>query len=138
MVFEIYEKPQPASPDTGKPHMENPDVDSPEMEKPHGENTAQINTNQVIPKKRNDSLSKYQSINPDGMDGMDERERYEEIIRENLEVDILSQDNRYDIDRVNEIIEVMLDAICSTSPTLRVNNTDIHYTRKKAGKVTNL
>lgn len=56
---------------------------------------------------------------------MDERERYEEIIRENLEVDILSQDNRYDIDRVNEIIEVILDAICSTSSTLRVNNTDM-------------
>ena len=89
------------------------------------EKPTQINTNQVIPKKRNDSLSKYQSINPDGMDAMDERERYEEIIRENLEVDILSQDSRYDIDRVNEIIEVMLDAICSTSPTLRVNNTDM-------------
>ena len=92
---------------------------------PQKEKPTQINTNQVIPKKRNDSLSKYQSINPDGMDGMDERERYEEIIRENLEVDILSQDSRYDIDRVNEIIEVMLDAICSTSPTLRVNNTDM-------------
>lgn len=56
---------------------------------------------------------------------MEERERYEEIIRENLEVEILAQDSRYDIDRVNEIIEVMLDAICSTSPTLRVNNADM-------------
>ena len=102
------------------PQKEKPSPDEPMTEKP-----TQINTNQVIPKKRNDSLSKYQSINPDGMDAMDERERYEEIIRENLEVDILSQDSRYDIDRVNEIIEVMLDAICSTSPTLRVNNTDM-------------
>lgn len=102
------------------PQKEKPSPDEPMTEKP-----TQINTNQVIPKKRNDSLSKYQSINPDGMDAMDERERYEEIIRENLEVDILSQDNRYDIDRVNEIIEVILDAICSTSSTLRVNNTDM-------------
>lgn len=102
------------------PQKEKPSPDEPMTEKP-----TQINTNQVIPKKRNDSLSKYQSINPDGMDAMDERERYEEIIRENLEVDILSQDSRYDIDRVNEIIEVMLDAICSTSPTLRVNNADM-------------
>ena len=44
MVFEIYEKPQPVSPDTGKPHMENPDVDNPDMDKPHKDNPAQINT----------------------------------------------------------------------------------------------
>lgn len=123
--FDIYESPQAGLPHREKPHRENPDVDSPDVENPHRDNPTQINTNQVIPKKRNDSLSKYQSINPDGMDAMDERERYEEIIRENLEVDILSQDSRYDIDRVNEIIEVMLDAICSTSPTLRVNNADM-------------
>ena len=124
-IFEIYEEPQESTPEREIPHTENPCVEKPDVDNPRGDKSAQINTNQVIPKKRNDSLSKYQSINPDGMDAMDERERYEEIIRENLEVDILSQDSRYDIDRVNEIIEVMLDAICSTSPTLRVNNTDM-------------
>ena len=123
--YTVYERPQRSSPPTDLPSSENPTTVKPPPDEPMTEKPTQINTNQVIPKKRNDSLSKYQSINPDGMDAMDERERYEEIIRENLEVDILSQDSRYDIDRVNEIIEVMLDAICSTSPTLRVNNADM-------------
>lgn len=125
MVFEIYEKPQPVSPDTGKPHMENPDVDNPDMDKPHKDNPAQINTNQVITQERNNSLSNYQSINLDGMDGMDMRAQYEEMIRDNLELEILSQDKRFDTDRVNEMVEIMLDAICSTRPTIRINGEDM-------------
>ena len=125
MVFEIYEEPQPDFPHTDNPHMEKPDVDYPDVDEPHEENPAQINTNQVITQERNNSLSKYQSINPDGMDVIDERERYEELIRENLEIDILSQDPHYDIDRVNELVEIMLDAVCSKSPTIRINGEDM-------------
>ena len=110
MVFEIYEKPQTGLPDTGKPCTENP---------------SQLNTNQVITNQRNNNLNNYQSINLDGMDRMDEREQYRELIRDNLEIDILSQDRRYDLDRVNEIVEIMLDAICSTSPTIRINGEDM-------------
>lgn len=101
-------------------------MDKPDMDKPHEGNPAQINTNQVITQERNNSLSKYQSINLDGMDGIDERARYEELIRDNLELEILSQDHRFDTDRVNEMIEIMLDAICSTRPTIRINGEDIY------------
>ena len=125
MVFEIYEEPQPDFPHTDNPHMEKPDVDYPDVDEPHEENPARINTNQVITQERSNSLSKYQSINPDGMDVIDERERYEELIRENLEIDILSQDPHYDIDRVNELVEIMLDAVCSKSPTIRINGEDM-------------
>ena len=125
MVFEIYEEPQPDFPHTDNPHMEKPDVDYPDVDEPHEENPARINTNQVITQERNNSLSKYQSINPDGMDVIDERERYEELIRENLEIDILSQDPHYDIERVNELVEIMLDAVCSKSPTIRINGEDM-------------
>lgn len=129
-VFEIYEQPQPASPHRENPDMENPDVDNPDMEnpdmeKPHGENPAQLNTNQVINNQRDNNLNNYQSINLDGMDRMDEREQYRELIRDNLEIDILSKDRRYDLDRVNEIVEIMLDAVCSTSPTIRINGEDM-------------
>ena len=47
------------------------------------------------------------------------------MIRDNLEIDIRSQDRRYDLDRVNEIVEIMLDAVCSTSPTIRINGEDM-------------
>ena len=125
MVFEIYEEPQEVSPDMEKPQPENPDTVNPVTDKPHTENTAQINTNQVITKKRNNSLNKYQSINLDEMDAMDERERYAELIRDNLELDILSRDQRFDIDRVNELVEIILDVVCSTSPTIRISGEDM-------------
>ena len=125
MVFEIYEKPQTGLPDTEKPHTEKPDTDNPFTGKPCTENPAQLNTNQVITNERNNSLRNYQSINLDGMDRMDEREQYRELIRDNLEIDIRSQDRHYDLDRVNEIVEIMLDAVCSTSPTIRINGEDM-------------
>ena len=56
---------------------------------------------------------------------MDEREQYRELIRDNLEIDIRSQDRHYDLDRVNEIVEIMLDAVCSTAPTIRINGEDM-------------
>ena len=124
-VFEIYEQPQPVSPHRENPDVDNPDMENPHLENPHGENPAQLNTNQVITNERNNSLNNYQSINLDGMDRMDEREQYRESIRDNLEIDIRSQDRHYDLDRVNEIVEIMLDAICSTSPTIRINGEDM-------------
>lgn len=125
MVFEIYEEPQEVSPDMEKPQPENPDTVNPVTDKPHTENTAQINTNQVITNERNNNPNNYQSINLDGMDRMAERASYEELIRENLELDLLERNNRIDADRVHELVEIMLDAICSTSPTIRINGEDM-------------
>ena len=125
MVFEIYEKPQTGLPDTEKPHTEKPDTDNPFTGKPCTENPAQLNTNQVITNERNNSLRNYQSINLDGMDRMDERSEYEEIIKENLDYDILCQDPKFDKDRFREIMDIMLDAVCSTAPTIRINGEDM-------------
>src|SRR5699024_9583222 len=124
-VFKIYEQPQPVSPHMGNPDVDNPDMENPHMENPHKDKPAQLNTNQVITKQRNNNPNNYQSINLDGMDRMDEREQYRELIRDNLEIDIRSQDRHYDLDRVNEIVEIMLDAVCSTSPTIRINGEDM-------------
>lgn len=125
MVFEIYEKPQTGLPDAEKPHTEKPDTDNPFTGKPCTENPAQLNTNQVITNERNNSLRNYQSINLDGMDRMDERSEYEEIIKENLDYDILCQDPKFDKDRFREIMDIMLDAVCSTAPTIRINGEDM-------------
>ena len=125
MVFEIYEKPQEVLPEAGNPYTENPDADNPVTEKPYTGNPAQRNTDQVITEKTNTSLNNYQSINLDGMDRMDERSEYEEIIKENLDYDILCQDPKFDKDRFREIMDIMLDAVCSTAPTIRINGEDM-------------
>ena len=124
-VFEIYEEPQPVSPRTENPHMENPDMDNPDIDKPHKDIPAQRNTEQEITQEEKTNLSNYQSINLDGMDGIDMRSRYEELIRDNLELDILAQNSRLDMDRISEMVEIMLDVVCSTKPTIRINGEDM-------------
>lgn len=124
-IFEIYEEPQESTPEREMPHTENPCVEKPDVDNPRGDKSAQINTDQVITQERNTLSKNYQSINLDGMDRMDEREQYRELIRDNLEIDIRSQDRHYDLDRVNEIVEIMLDAVCSTRPTIRINGEDM-------------
>ena len=121
--FDIYESPQVGLPHAGNPHRENPDVVNPVVETPHEDYPAQLNTDQVITQKRNTDLNNYQSINLDGMDRMDERERYREIIEENIEYEIMK--DRPDGDRLGEIVEIMLDAICSTALTIRINGEDM-------------
>ena len=119
-VFEIPQSSSPSSdlPLTGKPSTEKPPSDAPLSGKP-----SQINTDQVITQERNTDLNNYQSINLDGMDRMDERERYREIIEENIEYEIMK--DRPDGDRLGEIVEIMLDAVCSTAPTIRINGEDM-------------
>ena len=121
--YTVFEIPQPSSPSsdlplTGKPSTEKPSSDAPLSEKP-----SQLNTEQVITQERNTDLNNYQSINLDGMDRMDERERYREIIEENIEYEIMK--DRPDGDRLGEIVEIMLDAVCSTAPTIRINGEDM-------------
>lgn len=123
--FDIYESPQAGSPHGENPHRENPDVANPDVENPHGDYPAQLNTDQVITQERNILSKNNQSINLDGMDRMDERNRYEEIIRQNLDYDILCQDSKFDKDRFQEMIDIMLDAVCSTAPTIRINGEDM-------------
>ena len=95
-IFEIYEEPQESTPEREMPHTENPCVEKPDVDNPRGDKSAQINTDQVITQERNTLSKNYQSINLDGMDRMDERSEYEEIIKENLDYDILCQDPKFD------------------------------------------
>ena len=54
---------------------------------------------------------------------MEEREQYREIIEENIEYEILK--DLPDGDRLGEIIEIVLDAVCSTAPSIRINGEDM-------------
>lgn len=123
--FDIYESPQAGLPHGENPHRENPDVANPDVENPHGDYPAQLSTDQVITQERNTLSKNNQSINLDGMDRMDERNRYEEIIRQNLDYNLLCQEPKFDKDRFQEMINIMLDAVCSTAPTIRINGEDM-------------
>ena len=127
LVFEIPELAKPAS---DSPSSEKPMPVKPATDVPTSGNPMQINTNQVITHQEKTLLINTPSINHSGSgrrndrtDWMDERERYKEIIEENIEYEIMK--DRSDGDRLGEIVEIMLDAVCSTAPTIRINGEDM-------------
>lgn len=93
----IFEKPQETPDmerqDTVYPYTENPYMDKPNTEAPCTENTAQLNTNISNTKELNtDVLNTYPIKSHQEQDtiGYDEIEAYRQVIKENIEYDILS------------------------------------------------
>ena len=109
LVFEIPELSKPA---LDSPSSEKPIPVKPATDVPTSGNPMQINTNQVITHQENTHLNNTPSINHsgtgrrnDGTDWMDERERYREIIEENIEYEIMK-------DRLTETASVKLSRSC--------------------------
>ena len=55
---------------------------------------------------------------------MRERESYREIIWENIDYDILTQDEKLDRDRLDELVELMVDTVCSRKETIHIAGDD--------------
>lgn len=77
----------------------------------------------------NQKINKSKEINPnqsilggDEMDRIDERSNYLEIIRENIEYDCL---DKWEQEKVDELVEIMLDVVCSMKSTIRVNSEEV-------------
>ena len=51
-------------------------------------------------------------------------EIYREIIKENIDYDILIQDPKMDKDRLDEIVEIMLETVCTARKTIRIAGDD--------------
>ena len=55
---------------------------------------------------------------------MQERESYRELILENIEYDYLIQSHQLDRDRLDELVELMVDTVCSRRETIRIAGDD--------------
>ena len=144
--YTIYEQPQP--PELDCPVLENPTADNPTTENPTSENPMQLNkdisrTNLQKKEKSNTDLSSTHSIpihslNPlpygeDETAQPPERKRterndayrvYEEIIKDNIEYDYLIQDRYLDRDRIEEILALILETVCTKRRTIRIAGDD--------------
>lgn len=138
--YVIYETPHP--PDTGQPcegepDTACPDTENPDMDNPCLENRLQLNKEKRNPEEQNTDSSSTEGSNPiqsspqtpagakrTGRDWMQERENYRELILENIEYDILVQNERMDRDRLNELVELMVDTVCSRSLANRISTGD--------------
>ena len=129
--YTIYEQPQP------------PELDCPVLENPTQLNKDISRTNLPKKEKSNTDLSithsiPIHSLNPlpygeDEAAQPPERKRterndayrvYEEIIKDNIAYDILLQDRSLDRDRLNEIVDLMLETVCTARKKIRIAGDD--------------
>jgi hypothetical protein len=129
--------------------LENPTTDNPTSENPTQINKDISRTNLPKKEKSNTDLSITHSIPihsgrleqtpiplPYGEDETaqpQERKRterndayrvYEEIIKDNIEYDILLQDMKFDHDRLNEIVDIILETVCTSRKKIRIAGDD--------------
>jgi len=133
MEYVIYERPHTASPDTEMPYMVKPDMDLPRLETP-----AQINIDKRITDEINTDSVNTHSFLSDGSRSsvlaaleskrkettVRDMDEYRELIKENIDYDILLSDMPYDHDRLEEILELIVETVCSTKKYIRVAGTD--------------
>ena len=140
----IYEQP----PILDLPTLENPTLEKPMQENPTLENPMQLNkeiqrTNLPKKEKSNTDLSSTHSIpfhspNPlpyeqDEVAEPPEQKRkeandaykiYEEIIKDNIEYEHFIKHTDIDKDRLDEIVSIMLETVCTRRKTIRIAGDD--------------
>ena len=148
--YTIYEQPQP--PELEKPILENPTAGNPVLENPTTGNPTSENPMQLNKEIQKTNLSKKEKSNtdtqsthsipilspdPSPLEGQaaapPERKRkepddayrvYEEIVKDNICYDILKQDMPYDHDRIDEIVDLILETVCTRRRTIRIAGDD--------------
>ena len=147
--YTIYEQPQPPALDC--PVLENPTADNPILENPTpdnptSENPMQLNkdiqkTNLSKKEKSNTDLSNnhsipFHSLNPSPLEDAaqpSERKRkeatdaysvYEEIIKDNIEYEHFIKHTDIDRERLDEIVSLILETVCTKRKTIRIAGDD--------------
>lgn len=133
--YTILEQPKSAPPEREKPIRENPVLDIPAQAEPIQENTAQLNTNKSNKKELNTDISNTYPIKSyqkepeptkaaqlpkekSDMIGYDEVETYRQIIKENIDYDVLSVNLNRDAAMLDEIVDLMTETVCTQKASL--------------------
>ena len=146
MVYTIYEQPVLDNPALENPVLENPTSDNPTPGNPTLENPMQLNkdisrTNLPKKEKSNTDLSSNHSIpilspNPSplreetaeperkGTEAADAYSVYEEIIKDNIEYEHFIKHTNIDRERLDEIVSLILETVCTKRKTIRIAGDD--------------
>lgn len=133
--YTILEQPKSAPPERENPIRENPVLDIPAQAEPIQENTAQLNTNKSNIKELNTDISNTYPIKsyqkePEPANaaqtpkeksdriGYDEVETYRQIIKENIDYDVLSVNLNRDAAMLDEIVDLMTETVCTQKSNL--------------------
>ena len=145
-TYVIYEQPPKLDlPTLEKPTLDNPTLEKPMLEKPTLENPTQLNKDILSKEQSITDLSSTDSIPFHSLNPLPfahgeaatppERKRteaksnsaveiYREIIKDNIEYDHLIQNCKIDADRLNEIVDLMLETVCTARKTIRIAGDD--------------
>ena len=145
MVYTIYEQPVLENPVLENPTSADPVLENPTSDNPSSGNPTQLNKDISSKEQSITDLSSthsipFHSLNPlpyeqDEAATPPERKRteaktnsaieiYREIIKDNIDYDILIQDPKMDKDRLDEIVEIMLETVCTARKTIRIAGDD--------------
>ena len=139
----IRQLPQPV-PASVSPTLENPTLENPTQENPTLENPMQLNKDKLITEKQ-----KKEGLNTDSIPihspnplPLDEDETaapppertgsrkeaayqiYRDLILENIEYDTLIQNPRIDREQLDEIVDILLETVCTSRKSIRVAGDD--------------
>lgn len=134
--YKVYAFPRPPTSDS--PTLENPTQVKPTQEEPTQANPTQLNIDITSKEESNTDLSNTHSIlsdevRPSVLAALEAKRKepeyrdmdmYREIIKENICYDYLRSDLPYDHDRLEEILELLVETVCSTKKYIRVAGSD--------------
>ena len=138
-VYTIYEQPHaettPEEPTQEKPALDNPTLEKPMLDKPTLENPTQLNTESTKKRKRQSKdLSITDSIPfPSGFPDAPAQKRtetkgtfesYRKVILENIDYDVLASDPHVDHEQLDEIVDLIVDTVCSARKVIRIAGDD--------------
>ena len=123
--YTILEQPRTSEPKREKPERGNPVQANPVLGKPEQENPAQLNIQEQSKEiLSTDSTKSFPSFPHEGKpiqeNGMERRETYRAQIMTNVDYNYLVGYTEVDCGRLDELVGLMLDTVCSTKPTIRV------------------
>ena len=118
IIYTIYEQPQ--SPVLDQPVLENPmqlnkDIQNTDLSKKEERNKDGLNTDSIpILSPDPSPLSERDPLpEKNGKEQKDAYKIYEEIIKDNIEYEHLINAKRLDRDRIDEILDLILETVCS-------------------------
>ena len=136
--YVIRERPLPHEPLT-----ENPTTVDPQTAAPLTENPTQLNTNSSKTDKEKTELSSTDSLPISQKRNRTEvtaaeMQQYREIISQNISYDLLRQEYPHQQEQLEEILEILVETVCTTRQTVRVagNNFPVEIVKARLLKLT--
>ena len=129
----VLENPTSDNPTPGNPTLENPmqlnkDISRTDLSKKEKSNTDISNTHSVPILSPYPSPFTEDAAEPErkGTEAKTQSaiEIYRDLIKDNIEYDILIQDPHMDKDRLDEIVDLILETVCTARKTLRIAGDD--------------